>query len=202
MWLTPQHILHGNCKLPSCFSSKSTIKPYCLHPDLYQKTYKHSTRSTYMNSMLDCHMWRASHNNQQITTGIQKTWIPGEGKTTVFKNTWWFMRIKETSSTFCPCISNHVLQARKEKKKQWLKTLLTLAALHKYVPVEHIYIDMTASQLMLWSCIPLPKGKPSLPAVLQHLLVWRPGPFPFTMFDMLTVWISLIPQEHPEPQAS
>lgn len=43
-----QHILHGNYKLPSYLSSKSTIKPYCLHPDLYQRTYKHSTRSTCM----------------------------------------------------------------------------------------------------------------------------------------------------------
>lgn len=47
-WLTPPHILHGNCKLPSCLSSRSIKKPYCLHPDLYQKTYKHSTTSTCM----------------------------------------------------------------------------------------------------------------------------------------------------------
>lgn len=152
--------------------------------------------------MSDYHIWRASHSNQQITTGIQKTWIPGDGKTTVFTNTWWFMSIKETSSTFCPCISNHVLQARKEKKMQWLKTLLTMAALRKYVPVDHIYIHMTASQLMLWSCIPFPRGKPSLLAVLQHLQVWPPGPFPFTRFDMLTVRISMIPQERPEPRAN
>lgn len=49
---------------------------------------------------------------------------------------------------FCPCVSNHALQSKKgEKENQRLKTLKTTVAL--LVPVERIYIKVTASQLTL-----------------------------------------------------
>lgn len=49
---------------------------------------------------------------------------------------------------FCPCISNHVLQSKKEEREnQRPKTLKTTVAL--LVPAEHIYIKVTASQLTL-----------------------------------------------------
>jgi len=49
---------------------------------------------------------------------------------------------------FFPCISNRVLQSKKgERENQRLKTLKTTAA--PLVPVEHMYIKVTASQLTL-----------------------------------------------------
>lgn len=56
------------------------------------------------------------------------------------------MSIKETFSMICPCISSHVLQSKQgEKENQRLNALSTMAAL--LVPVERIYIQVTASQL-------------------------------------------------------
>lgn len=49
---------------------------------------------------------------------------------------------------FCPCIHKHVLFGKKgEKKNQRLQTLKNTVAL--VVPVERIYIKVTAGQLIL-----------------------------------------------------
>lgn len=110
------------------------------------------------------------------------------------------MSIKETCSMICPCISSHVLQKQGGKENQRLNALSTMAAL--LVPVECIYIQVTASQLSLWSCILSPRGEHSLPAVLLNPSAPPSRSIPSQSFYTLTVWISLTPQVCPEPLAS
>lgn len=91
-------------------------------------------------------------------------------------------------------------KASKEKKrtKDWMHS----APWQHYLFQWNVFTSKWLQVNSLWSCILLPRGEHSLPTVLPNPLALPSRSIPSQSFYMLTVWISLPPQERPEPLAS
>lgn len=90
-----------------------------------------------------------------------------EGNTKTLINIDDLWEYKRLSAWFVFVSTNMVFSKKEEKENQRLQTLKNTVAL--VVPVERIYIKVTAGQLILWICVLLPREKHSLPAVLQNI---------------------------------
>jgi len=101
---------------------------------------------------------------------------------------------------FCPCISNHMLWSKKGKKNQRLKTLKNMVAL--VVPVELFTLKRLQVNSHYEAVSYCQEKSTAYLLCVKIFQMWPPGPYPFTMFYMLTAQGSLAPPACPEPLAS